>query len=117
MGHDITDMPADRVEEAKMQISRTSFMLAAAFVALPWLLAWLQELDSEHGALWLLLHQLHYLPFSSLPGRAFFVPDSELGFIVTPMGRMFVACVYGLVVLVVASVVARVRRRRRSRAP
>jgi hypothetical protein len=46
--------------------------------------------------LWLLLYQFYYLPFGSWMGPPFFVPDSELSFIVRLPGAILAAVCYVL---------------------
>jgi len=52
------------------------------------------------GMIWLLVHQIYYLPLSWL-GVPFFIPDSDMSFVVSPVGRLFVAVFYVLVFIAI----------------
>ena len=50
--------------------------------------------DRDRGMLWLLLYQLYYLPLGSWMGQPFFVPDSELSYVVRVPGVILTVVVY-----------------------
>jgi hypothetical protein len=54
----------------------------------------LSNLDRDRGMLWLLLFQMYYLPFGSWISQPFFVPDSELSFLVRVPGAILTSVVY-----------------------
>jgi hypothetical protein len=54
----------------------------------------LGNLDHDRGALWLLLFQMYYLPFGSWISQPFFVPDSELSYIVRVPGAILASMIY-----------------------
>ncbi len=64
-----------------------------ALIAYPFGMQWLTDLDRPRGLLWFYLHQLYYTPVAWV-GNPFFVPDSEVGFWVQPLGRMLTTVLY-----------------------
>jgi hypothetical protein len=54
----------------------------------------LGNLDRDRGMLWLLLFQMYYLPCGSWIGQPFFVPDSELSYVVRVPGAILTSVVY-----------------------
>ncbi len=60
----------------------------------PALFSVLSNLDRDRGMLWLLLFQMYCLPFGSWISQPFFVPDSELYFLVLVPGAILTSVVY-----------------------
>jgi hypothetical protein len=54
----------------------------------------LGNLDRDRGMLWLLLFQMYYLPLGSWISQPFFVPDSELSYVVRVPGAILTSVVY-----------------------
>ncbi len=96
-----------------MKVSKI-FMVIGLLLIAPLALSVLQNFDPERGALWLMLYQLYYLPFSTILGEDFFVPDRDLGFVVTIAGQFFVAIAYCFIVLAGVWIVWKFQNKSRS---
>ena len=81
-----------------MRIGRSFLVIASVWLlVLPAALFGLYSIDDETGLIWLFLHQLYYAPFGTWLRQLFFVPDSDVGFWVQPIGRVLTAASYALV--------------------
>lgn len=79
--------------------------LLLGWIALPWLLA-----EADNLALFA-LHQLYHLPLAAWIGAPFFRADSEVMFVVQPVGRVLTAVFY----LAIGGAIALVGQRRKKR--
>ena len=70
----------------------------------------LECIDSDRGLIWFYLQQLYYWPIGSWLKEPFFQYDSEIGFLVKPMGRVITAFAYSLVLLCVVAFTERIGR-------
>jgi hypothetical protein len=80
--------------------------ILVALVAWPTFFGRLSETDAERETIWLMLHQLYYLPFSWV-GPPLFQSNAEVGLSVQPTGRAFAVFVYVLAFYVVVRIVDR----------
>ena len=78
----------------------------AVFLAIPFVLLFLQSFPNGPGLIWFSLGQIYYWPMSWL-GSPLFTPDSEIGFVVTPTGRVATAVAYAIAGAVLIHVLRR----------
>jgi len=76
------------------------------FLAIPFVLLLLQSFPNGPGLVWFSLSQVYYWPMSWL-GSPLFTPDSEIGFVVTPAGRVATAVAYAIAGLLLIHVLRR----------
>jgi hypothetical protein len=83
-----------------MRVTKAKRGLKWRWITLLVILLWpalfyvLGNLDRDRGMLWLLLFQMYYLPLGSWISQPFFVPDSELSYLVRVPGAILTSVVY-----------------------
>jgi hypothetical protein len=82
-----------RVMKAKLDL-KWQWITLLVILLWPALFYVLGNLDRELGMLWLLLFQMYYFPFGSWISQPFFVPDSELSYLVRVPGAILTSLVY-----------------------
>jgi hypothetical protein len=93
-----------------MRTGKWFLILAGFWLVLPAALFGLYSMGVEGGLIWFFLHQLYYAPLGTWLDEPFFLPDSEVGFWVQPIGRVLTAVFYaGLLVGGRAAVLSRNR--------
>jgi len=83
-------------------------LISSLLLVFPFIFLGLMNIDGERGLIWLLIHQMYYLPLSWI-GEPFFKFDSEVSFFVSYLGRIFTAVFYLLLILLLTKFKTRIK--------